>query len=242
MYKKLILGELKRLQKYNVTLITLLVTLMWGIMIYIIEDITLLKLLLPFIIVVDITIMPLLYAGAILYFEKTESTLVSLLVVPVKYETLILSKVFANLIHQIISTTLVLFMFIFIKSVEIPIFPIFAVMMLSITLHTLLGFVFVYISKDFTSMLTNVMVVLIIVSIPSVLYQLNVIDLTMFLRYLLLLSPFESSLSLLNQIFSYDSFALVILSVFSLIIWTVLIYSLVVKKHFKKFVQKGSGV
>jgi len=242
MYKRLILGELQRLQKYNVTLISLLVVLMWGAMIYFIDDIQLVQSILPFIIVIDITVMPLLYAGAVLFFEKSESTLMSLLVSPLTHKHMIFSKIYANIIHQMISTLLVLLTFYILKSVDIPIIELMLVMILAIFLHTLLGFIFVYISKDFTGMLTNVMVALILLSVPSILYTLQVIELSNVLRYILLLSPFESTLTLVNHIFLGDYSLSTLISIAVLIGWSFAACYLVVLPRFKTFVQKGSGV
>jgi fluoroquinolone transport system permease protein len=103
----LIKGELQRLNKYNVTTISLVVALLWFLLLYFIDDIDILSSMLPFIILVDATMMAILYIGAMMFFEKTESTISTMLVTPVSNRDMVLSKVIANTIHLLISSMLI---------------------------------------------------------------------------------------------------------------------------------------
>jgi fluoroquinolone transport system permease protein len=242
MFKKLVIGELKRLQKYNVTLISLLIVMMWSALLYFIEDASLFQMILPLLVVIDITVMALLYAGAILFFEKTESTLFAMLVTPASHRALILSKVVANIIHQVIATSLVVIVFSVLKSISIPWLPLIIVMTLSVGLHTLLGFFFTFTSKDFTGMLTNVMVVMIVLTIPTILAYVDVFSMPDWLSYVMLLNPFESVFYLVQSVFTnvYDFKSW--LAIFLVVVWFYALLTLYVEPGFKRFVQKGSGV
>lgn len=242
MLLKLVKGELQRLQKYNVTLITLLVTLLWSGMLYFIEDENAFMTLLPLIVLLDVTVMALMYTGAVLFFEKSESTLPSLLVTPASDQELILSKIIANVIHQTISTLLVVLVFIFIRNIDVNLIFLIPLMMAIIALHTLFGFVLTYHSKGFTGMLTNMMILMIILAVPSVLITLNVIDIAPWMHYALLISPIEQASQMIQGIFleTYNTEFFVSLALS--ILYFLTIYSFYVKPTYKDFVQKGSGV
>lgn len=242
MLSKLIKGELTRLQKYNVTLITLLVALLWGGMLYFINDDGIFMSILPLIVLIDVSVMSLMYTGAVLYFEKSESTMPSLLVTPATDQELILSKIIANVIHQTISTLLVVGAFILIRNIEVNLVMLIPLMMLIIALHTLLGFVLTYHSKGFTGMLTNMMVILIILTVPSVLITLNVINPAPWLSYILLLSPIEQATQIINGVFLETYNLEFFVSVLLMIVYFLSIYIFYVKPTYKSFVQKGSGV
>ena len=138
---RLVKGELQRLQKYNVTLMSLIVAFIWVALLYFIDDPGIFSLLLPLVVILDITMMSVMYTGAVMNFEKSENTMFSILVTPVSYRDIIFSKVIANVIHQTISTLLVVIAFVLIKEVSVSLSIVF-VMVISIVFHTLLGFIF----------------------------------------------------------------------------------------------------
>lgn len=242
MLLKLIQGELFRLQKYNVTLMTLLVALIWSAMLYFIDNDVLLMSLLPLIVLIDVTMMSLMYTGAILYFEKSEMTMPSLLVTPASDDELILSKVLANVIHQTLSTLLVVVAFMLIRAIEVNLWLLIPMMMTIVALHTLFGFVLTYHSKGFTGMLTNLMVIIIVLSVPTILLNFEILSLSPLLSYLLLLSPFEQASQIITSIFTNTYNALFYVSIGLTFIYFISIYMLYVKPKYKTFVQKGSGV
>ena len=60
----LLIGEFTRLKKYNVILVNLLVTAIWLLALYFIEDNNLFNSMLPFILMIDTTMMASLFIGA----------------------------------------------------------------------------------------------------------------------------------------------------------------------------------
>lgn len=237
----LVKGELQRLQKYNVTLMSLIVAVIWSGILFFIDDMLLFQTLLPFVIMLDVTLMSVMYTGAVMYYEKSENTMFSLLVTPVTHASLIVSKVIANVIHQTISTGLVIVVFVFIKGIEVS-FLIVLIMMLSIALHTLIGFVFTYTAKDFTSMLTNFMFVMIVVVTPTLLISLNIISSTNWVNYLLLLSPVEQASNMIQGVMSKSYHDRFIISAILSLIYVFVMYRWYVLPKFSNYVQKGSGV
>ena len=85
----LVKGELYRLNKYNMTSISVFVAFMWGVMLYFVNA-EILATLLPMVILLDATMMSLMYVGAVMYFEKSESTISTMLVTPVSNSELLL--------------------------------------------------------------------------------------------------------------------------------------------------------
>ncbi|MFA7076399.1 MAG: hypothetical protein WC152_07010, partial [Candidatus Izemoplasmatales bacterium] len=74
----LIKGELIRLRKYNVVFISVFIALVWGVILYFVNA-ELFNALLPFLILIDATMMSIMYIGSVMFFEKKESTLSSIL-------------------------------------------------------------------------------------------------------------------------------------------------------------------
>lgn len=238
---KLIKGELQRLQKYNVTLISLIVTLIWVALLYFIDDIEVFLLLLPLVIILDVTMMSIMYTGAVMYFEKSENTMLSILVTPVSHKDIIISKIIANIIHQTISTSLVVLAFVLIKDISVS-WIIILLMMLSIGFHTLLGFVFTFTAKDFTTMLTNFMFVMIVFMTPTILVYVNVIQANELINYLLLISPIEQATVMISSAFTQTYDVLFFMSIILMVTYFVLMYRWYVLPKFSSYVQKGSGV
>lgn len=193
----LIKGELQRLNKYRVTTVSILIAFVWGLVLYFIDDLDILDRMLPMIIMVDATMMSIIFIGSILFFEKSEQTISTLLVTPTSTDEQILSKVIANTIHLLISSLLIVVVFYFIKDVEVNFFWLIPNLIVCIAYHSLLGYIFSYHSKDFTSMLLGVMMFIIFLSIPSILYQFNILFNGDFWRYFLLITPAQSSAELI---------------------------------------------
>lgn len=238
---KLVLGELQRLQKYNVTLMSLIVAFIWFALLYFIDDSNLFGLLLPLVIILDVTMMSIMYTGAVMYYEKSENTMFSILVTPVTHQEIIFSKVIANIIHQSISTSLVIIAFILMKDVSIS-FMIIFFMIISIGFHTLLGFVFTYTAKDFTSMLTNFMFIVILFATPSILVYVRAFEVSTFVSYVLLLSPLEQATIMISRAFTNVYDLPFFISIGLMLSYGFLIFKFYVLPQFSMYVQKGSGV
>ena len=192
----LIRGELLRLHKYNVFFISILIAIIWGVVLYFVES-NIFNALLPFLILVDATMMSLMYIGSVMFFEKKESTLSSVLVTPVSNQEIIWSKIIANTLHNLLSTSLIIIVFIFIKDVEIR-YLLMLIAIISITaVFTGLGLLLSYYQKDFTTMLTNLMLLMFIFLLPSALYGFNVLKADAW-EYILLLNPVQAASEIIN--------------------------------------------
>lgn len=238
----LIRGELQRLNKYNVTTISFVVAVVWFLLLYFIDDADLLATMLPFVIIVDATMMSVIFIGAIMFFEKTESTFSTMLVTPVKSSELILSKAIANTIHTVLSSFLIILVFYFVKDVSVNFFYIILALIVSVFFHSLLGFAFSFHSKDFTSMLVNVMIYAFLFLIPSTLHFFNLVLKGKIWDYLLIISPTQSAMEVIQVGFTGDWTLFSVIGFLYLILLSIFGYRYYILPKFKEYAVKQSGV
>lgn len=234
-------GELQRLTKYNITTISFLLAVIWSLFLYFIDDNGLLKQLLPMVLITDATLMSVLYIGSIMFFEKTESTISTLLVTPVTYHELIWSKAIANTLHTSFSSFLVVIAFYFIEGVNPQWGWLILGLFISVLFHSILGFIFAYHSKNFTSMLVNVMLYGFVFTIPSLLYLFHFLGEEW--RFVLYFSPTQQASEIIQAAFSTEPLGTdFIIGYLYLFIVGIIGYVFYVFPKFKDYAIKQSGV
>jgi fluoroquinolone transport system permease protein len=238
----LIKGELTRLTKYHVTTVSMLVAVVWFLLLYFLDDQDLLMEMLPFVIIIDATMMSVIFIGSVMFFEKTESTFSTMLVTPVTNAELILSKAIANTLHSMFSSTLVILAFFIVKQVDVVWYIIIPGLALSIFMHSLLGFVFSFHSKDFTTLLVNVMIYSFVITIPVVLHYFDLILKADIWDTLLLIVPTQAAIELIVAGFGTALDYKFVVSIVVLLLYAILGYYLYVKPKFKEYAVKQSGV
>ncbi len=238
----LIKGELQRLNKYNVTTISFVVAIIWFLLLYFIDDIDMLSSMLPFIIVVDATMMSILYIGAMMFFEKTESTISTMLVTPVSNQEMILSKIIANTIHMLFSSMLIIVVFFFLKDVDVNWILVIIALILSVLFHSLLGFMFSYHTKDFTSMLVGVMMYSFIFLIPPTLNLFNILFKGEVWEHILLILPTQAAIKLIEVGFGATIELKFYISLAVICLGGLALYKFYVLPKFKDYAIKQSGV
>ncbi len=235
-------GELTRLNKYGVTTISFVVAIVWGLMLYFVKDAGIFSKLLPLIIVFDATMMSIIFIGAVMFFEKTESTFSTMLVTPVSRQNLILSKATANTIQLIFSSMLIILVFYFIKDVQIRWVLVIFGLLVSIFFHSLLGFIFSFHSKDFTSMLMGVITYVFLFSVPSILNAFDVIFKGEVWSYVLLIFPTQAAIQLINVGFGAAITLKFYLSIVVFLVIGICGYAFYILPKFKEYAVKQSGV
>ncbi|MFP4187504.1 MAG: hypothetical protein ACLFSU_04950 [Acholeplasmataceae bacterium] len=238
----LIKGELKRMNRYGITTVSILVAVLWFVLLYSLDDSDILSALLPFIIVIDATMMAAIYVGAVMFFERSESTIATLLVTPIANRELILSKVIANTIHSVLSSLLVVIAFTVVKDVGVSWVMITLALIVSVSFHSFLGFVFSYHAKDFTSMLMNVMLYALIFALPSALRLFDVMFKGSFWEYALLINPTQAAIELVMVGFREPAFEPFFISLSVLVFGGYALYRYYVLPNFKDYAVKESGV
>lgn len=201
----LVKGELQRLHKYNLTTVSFAVAILWGGLLYFIDD-GLLDSLLPMVLMMDATMMALMYVGAIMYFEKSESTISTLLVTPITNNELLLSKVIANTAHNVFSSALLIIVFSVLRDVEINYILITIAIILSTCIHTIIGICLSYTTKDFTSLLMRVISFAFVLMLPSLLMFFNVFE-GWWIEAINLVNPVNAALQLIEGSFGTEALA-----------------------------------
>ncbi len=237
----LVKGELSRLHKYNVTSVSFFVAILWGLVLYFL-DTNVFNSVLPLILLIDASMMSIMYIGSVMFFEKSESTISTMLVTPTTNSEMVLSKVIANIIHNTLSSTLIIIVFIFIKNVELNYLLCFLGIFLATSFFTVLGLFMAYYQKNFTGMLINIMFVAFILMIPTILYELNVLK-AAFWEYLLLINPMQAAAEVINGGFvGYEFDWVYFISLAYMLVGTILIYVFIALPKFKSYAIKQSGV
>ncbi len=243
----LVKGELNRLNKYGVFSISILVAVIWGTVLFLIND-DILAAILPMVLLLDATMMSVMYIGAEMHFEKSESTISTMLVTPVSNNELVLSKVIANLIHNLTSSLLIIGVFFTAGKLEYTadlgmniVLLLMGVLMTTAT-FTIAGLVLSYYQKDFTGMLVNMFILVIFLMVPSVLYMFGVIE-GAFWENFMLVNPIQAAQELIAGGFeNYDYTYHYYVSLAYMLFGGILLYFLVAIPKFQNYAVKQSGV
>ncbi len=238
----LLKGELIRLNKYHVTAASFLLAFVWFILLWFIEDEGLLTEFLPMIIIVDTTMMSIIYIGSVLFFEKTEATISTMLVTPVKYSDHIISKVIAITIETIVSTALIVCVFFFIRDITIHWGVLVVALVLPTMLSSLVGFSISYHTKDFTSLLSWVMGYVFLTLVPIVLSSLDIVFTGDIWQYIFLIFPAGSALEITGVAMGQAITAKFWVSIGATIISIASLYQYYVLPKFKDYAVRQSGV
>ncbi len=237
----LVKGELYRLNKYNMTSISVFVAFMWGVMLFFVNA-DILATLLPMVVLIDATMMALMYVGAVMYFEKSESTISTMLVTPVSNSELLLSKLIANTFHNMGSSALIIAVFVIIKDVQVEYFHIFLGIFIVTGSFTLLGIIMAYFTKDFTGVLMVVMTFSMVLMTPVILLMMGIIE-GEFWEVALLINPIESAREIISA--GFTGFKITFkyyISLGYLSIGGILLYIFFALPKFQDYAVKQSGV
>ncbi len=227
----LLKGELTRLYKYKILVISLFVSFLWLVIIALADKETA-KTLSPMLIWMDGAMMSIIFIAASFYYEKQEQTIKSLLVSPVSISMVLLAKVIASLMMGLISGVLVVGYSMIVYQLEVKLLLLFVYILIVVGSHTAIGFLITLYSKDFSTMIFNYALFALIALVPSLLLSFSVIPDTY--SGLLLLSPTHAGQVLINSAFVLQPTNEIIISIVYLMALGGLLYPLWVYKKFKK--------
>ncbi len=177
-----------------------------------------------------------------MFFEKTESTISTMLVTPVSNKEMILSKVIANTIHMLFSSMLIIIVFFFLKNVEVNWILVILALVLSVSFHSLLGFMFSYHTKDFTSMLVGVMMYSFVFLIPPTLNLFNILFKGEVWEHVLLILPTQAAIKLIEVGFGAEIELKFYISLGVILFGGLALYKFYILPKFKDYAIKQSGV
>jgi fluoroquinolone transport system permease protein len=165
--KHLVAGEFQRLTKYNLFTASFFVALIWiGLGIFL--DPEEFRMFLPFVFLMEASAMTALLVGAQMYYEKKEHTISSMLISPISSSDYIISKILTNIINLIIIFGVIFLSMYFIKDMTFNYLILLIAVFLVTAFYVFVGILLSYISKDFTALLLNYMVIMIVFILPSI--------------------------------------------------------------------------
>lgn len=235
----LFVGEVQRMQKYNILTASVFVSFFWIGMVHLLDvpDITFLFLMVVFF---DLVSMSILMVGVTIFFEKQEGVLKSLIVSPISKIEFLSAKTIGNLVSNIVTISIVYIYAAIFQEINISIIGLLGTFLLVGVFHTLVGILLIYRSRDFTELLVKMMSYFLLFMIPVLFEQLNLITSRIY-SYALYIIPTKSAATMLEAVAGNVELWEILLSVFYLSIGSVILGYFVIKK-FKDFAIRESGV
>lgn len=235
----LVKSEFQRLNKYNLFSANFVTLLFWVGISYFFEGAEL-KQFIPFIFLMDSTMMTILLVGATLFYEKKEHTINSIMISPVTEQEYLFSKVIVNVLNSIFTVFFISAALYFMKGVTFN-YLLLTIAVIFITVaHTFIGIVIAYFAKDFTSMLVYFIVYSFVFLFPSILILMGVINADL-AKYLIILPPEISNTLISASVREIEAFKL-IFGYLYLTGLSFLLYRFVIKPKFNDYVMRETGV
>ena len=238
--KHLVSGEFIRLTKYNLFTASLVVALVWvGIGYFL--DLDEFKQFLPFIFLMESSAMTSLLVGAEMFYEKKEHTISSMLISPMTETDYLVGKIIANILNVFIIFIIIGVSVYFFKNFLFSFHWLFLGIILVSSYYVFIGILLSYISKDFTALLMNYMLFMIVLVIPSIFVFVGILPQST-LDYIYW-TPTEVTLRLLNASFStsFDGIQYLKDTIYSISL-SFILYRFLVLPNFKSYATKDLGV
>jgi fluoroquinolone transport system permease protein len=236
----LLWGELMRLWKYKILLFGFLVSLIWVLIVSLVNRTEALSLM-PMLLVLDTGMMVILLLASSYYFEKQEGTIKTLFVTPIHAMQLLSAKIASTFVSGLISMTLIGLAVFLIHGIDTINYPLaFLYVVLSTLAHVAIGFLLIFSSIDFMSLLMKHSMLMLVLLLPSVLEPLALIPEN--LRYFNFLSPSYASQILMHSLITPMTLPLqqdVGFALTSLVILSLLMYPLFIYPAFKQEATKS---
>ena len=237
--KVLVLGEFSRLAKYNLFIASVVVALIWVAM-GLFLDKEEMMMLLPFVFLMEASAMTALLVGAEMFYEKKEHTISSMIISPMTNVEYMVSKVLTHLLN-------ILFVFLIISGglyfVNELVFNYGWLLLASIMVTTFyvgIGLILSYYSKDFTALLMNYMLMMLLLVIPSLLILTGVIPTN--IADILVYLPSEVTIRLLSAATGTIDLSQFLIDSLITLVASGLMFVFVVVPRFKKFATENLGV
>jgi fluoroquinolone transport system permease protein len=201
---RLFVGDFNRYIKYNLLAASLLVVILYGVMFYFLDE-GLVRNLLPVFLFFELFVMPMLFLGVELYYEKQEGTLRTMLVAPVNKYQILGAKYLVAIVAALISFSLLTVIAFLLYDITPNFLVLFLVAIISLIFAIATGLLLAYQSLDFSRLFMNYIVLVLGLYLPVVVYQFNFYRAEWF-KILIDYLPPQSINNLLA--YSYNSLAL----------------------------------
>lgn len=179
---------------------------------------------------VSVFVLPVILFSISMYIEKEEGTILPTLSTCCKSHVVLLAKLFAALLIQLIPVILYTLVFLFIQKLDISYIAFIGAYLLGTFLHIIIGLTLSIISKSNNILSVSYIAYIVIFSITPIFYENGLIPISF--QYVMIISPAYLSGVLLGNVMAgvmYSGLTLILLSVFLqviyigvLIIWAIL--------------------
>jgi ABC-2 type transport system permease protein len=232
----LLKAEIVRLIKYKILLFGLIVTLIWLLLLAVVQE-NEAKALLPQLLVFDTGLMTIILLASSYFFEKQEGTLKALFVSPISLFQLLTSKVLSTLVSAMISMILMTLVMIIFHQYWLPLPLALLIVVISTIAHVAIGYPLIFISKDFMDLLTKYTFLALFFLLPSILVSLEIIPVESL--WIAFLSPMYATQYLLSGLLAPIDFNLGLIAILMLLVPSLVLFPTVVYPYFKKEVMQG---
>lgn len=236
----LVKSEFNRLIKYNLFTASFVVALIWVVVGYFLSEDEFISFL-PFVFLMEASAMTALLIGAEMFFEKKEHTISSMLISPMKESEYLIAKIIANVLNLYVMFGIIAGSMFFLKDFLFGFHWLAIGVILVTAYYVFIGILLSYVSKDFTALLLNYMLMMIVLVFPTLMVQVGLLD-AIWSDYLYW-TPTDVTMRLLNasiqpsvNIVDYglDSLYVLVLSY--------ILYKFLVLPFFKDYATKDLGV
>ena len=227
----LLKGEILRLWRYKITFFGLLVSVIWLVIIVLVSEAEA-NALLPQILMLDSGLMAIILLAAAYYYEKQEGTMKAVLVSPTSPIVLLMAKVAGALLGSIISLLLIWFTMLLVHGTMFPLLPALVMIVLVTIAHLSLGYVLIYLSDDFMDLLLKYTFVVLILFVPIILVNLDIIPEAW--QWVALFSPTHAGQQALSHLWRPLSDGALAMTLLFLLVYPVMLFPLYVLPQFRK--------
>lgn len=224
-------GEVLRLWRYKITFFGLLVSVIWLVIIMLVSEEEANQLL-PQILMLDSGLMAIILLAAAYFYEKQEGTMKAVLVSPTSPIVLLMSKVAGALVGSLISLVLIWLTMVLVHDSVFPIFPSLLFILLITVAHLSIGYVLIYMSHDFMDLLIKYTGVVLLLFVPIILVNLDIIPESW--QWTALLSPTFAGQRALSHLWQPLSISDLMITILFLFAYPALLFPFYVLPQFRK--------
>jgi fluoroquinolone transport system permease protein len=236
----LVMGDWQRFRKYHLLTANLVLLTIW-ILATLAMDTEQLTQFLPFIFLMDTTVMTMVLIGTAIFYEKQEHTIDAILTSPVSETEYLSAKVTIGIVNSLVTLAFVTVTIWLVKGVTFnhwAFLPPAIIVMAGF--HAMLGIALTYGAKDFTAIMLRSVVYMFLIWLPAVFTLFGLIPAAV-VPYLLILPPVSGARLLTAGVLTVAGWQLVFGYLHLVTVWAVL-YVGVVKRGFQRYVVREIGV
>ena len=236
-FKTLLIGELKRLIKYKIALVGLVVSFMWVAIIAVLDTQTAPSMG-SMLVFTDAGMLSVVLLISSLFFEKQEGTLRTTMITPVNKDEVLVAKVVASLLLGLVSATIVALSVVFLHGNSVNFLLLTFAVLVTVIFNSMVAFVIALFSKNFNNMLINYMIFVMVLVLPAILLSFGVFgDIGQVANWLIMISPMQACQVLIDSAFVSVKTGYIVFGFLYSTISSAALYIFVVRKYFKKYAQ-----